>query len=59
MTDNIAPRLETGQRGFAAGTRSRENTGRDRPALELTGFGQFDLDPQLDLGQDRIEARVA
>lgn len=25
----------------------------------LAGLGQLDFDPQLDLGQDRIEARVA
>ena len=28
-------------------------------ASELAGLGQFDFDPQLDFGQDRIEARVA
>jgi hypothetical protein len=28
-------------------------------ASELASLGQFDFDPQLDLGQDRIETRVA
>ena len=28
-------------------------------ASELASLGQFDFDPQLDLGQDRIEAQVA
>src|SRR6202022_3584510 len=27
--------------------------------LELPGFGEFDFDPQFDLGQDRVEAGVA
>jgi hypothetical protein len=26
---------------------------------ELASFSQFDFDPQLDLGQDRIETRIA
>ena len=34
-------------------------TPRDLPASELTGLGQLDLDPQLDLGQYRIQAGVA
>src|SRR5467141_1243935 len=29
------------------------------PALELPGLGEFDFDPQLDLGQDRVKAGVA
>ena len=37
---------------------------KNRPAgqncpSELPGFGQFDFDPQLDLGQDRVEPGIA
>jgi len=30
-----------------------------RPGSVLPGFGQFDLDPQLDLGQHGVQAGVA
>ena len=30
-----------------------------KPGSELAGLGQLDLNPQLDLGQDRIETGVA
>jgi hypothetical protein len=32
---------------------------RQKESLELAGFGEFDLDPQFDLGQNRVEAWVA
>ena len=70
MTDNIARGFETVEGvGFPAGTGKRgddlrlaaSETARPRNGLglELASLGQFDLDPQFDLGQHRIEARIA
>ena len=59
MTDNIARKRETGLRGVSRRNSEQEECSGDLPALELTGFGQLDFDPQFDLGQDRVEARVA
>jgi hypothetical protein len=32
---------------------------RQKGTLKLARFGEFDLDPQFDLGQNRVEAGVA
>ena len=32
---------------------------RQKDTLELARFGEFDLDPQFDLGQNRVEAGIA
>ena len=50
---------QTALRHPASAASGLKDVVRKKAGLELTGFGKFDLDPQFDLGQDRVEAGVA